>query len=161
MYGAGDGRREPSQNGGDTYTRQAGTERSPAWLSLEKFTKKLHVTNSRYIFTFYRYSETGATMSAILSLKDQALSIVQKTGILRPRDLDQYGIPREILRRLCNRGVLIRIARGMYSLPDAEVTEHHTLVQVCKRFPNGVICRTCHGRSIGGSQGDAGDKRHL
>lgn len=79
-------------------------------------------------------------MSEILTHKDQVIAIVQKVGILRPRDLDQYGIPREILKRLCRRGILLRLERGLYSLPSAEVTEHHTLAQVCKRIPNGVIC---------------------
>jgi predicted transcriptional regulator of viral defense system len=37
-------------------------------------------------------------------------------------------------------GSLVRVARGLYRLPDVDVTEHHTLVQVAKRVPHGVIC---------------------
>lgn len=70
----------------------------------------------------------------------QILDIVKKNGMLRPRDLDRYGIPRVYLSRLCERGLLQRISRGLYVLPDAEQTEHHTLAEACKRSPHGVIC---------------------
>jgi len=64
---------------------------------------------------------------------------MKEVGTLRPRDLDIYGIPREYLRRLCHRGLLERTGRGIYVLPDAHVTEHHSLAEVCKRVPHGVI----------------------
>lgn len=70
----------------------------------------------------------------------QVLETVRKKGMLRPRDLDQYGIPRIYLSRLCERGLLQRIDRGLYVLPDVEATEHHTLAEACKRIPNGVLC---------------------
>ena len=70
----------------------------------------------------------------------QVLKIVRKKGMLRPRDLDQYGIPRVYLSRLCERGLLQRLDRGLYVLPGVEVTEHHTLAEACKRIPNGVLC---------------------
>ena len=30
--------------------------------------------------------------------------------------------------------------RGQYKLPDAKVTENHSLAEACKRVPRGVIC---------------------
>ena len=71
---------------------------------------------------------------------ERIISLTKKAGIIRSRDLDEYGIPREYLRRLCDRGVLERQARGIYTLRGAEITEHHSLVQACKRTPKGVIC---------------------
>ena len=71
---------------------------------------------------------------------ERIISLTKKAGIIRSRDLDEYGIPREYLRRLCDRGVLERQARGIYTLRGAEITEHHSLVQACKRAPKGVIC---------------------
>lgn len=68
------------------------------------------------------------------------LEIVERAGVLRPRDLNAHGIPRETLRRLHARGRLHRIGRGLYVLPEADVTEHHTLAQACKRVPQGVVC---------------------
>jgi predicted transcriptional regulator of viral defense system len=71
---------------------------------------------------------------------DKIISLAREGGIIRPRDLDAYGIPREYLRRLCVKGVLERQVRGIYSLRGAELTEHHSLAQACKRVPKGVVC---------------------
>lgn len=71
---------------------------------------------------------------------DKVLELVRKIGVLRPRDLDPYDIPRTYLSRLCTAGKLQRIARGLYVLPDNGVTEHHSLAEVCKRVPKGVVC---------------------
>jgi predicted transcriptional regulator of viral defense system len=70
----------------------------------------------------------------------QILEIVGEAGVLRPRDLDAHGIPRIYLSRLCERGLLDRVGRGLYVLPDADVSEHHTLAEAGKRVPHGVVC---------------------
>lgn len=75
-----------------------------------------------------------------VSRREKIIRLAEEAGIIRPRDLDEYGIPREYLRRLCDKGVLERQARGIYTLQGAEVTEHHSLVQACKRVPKGVVC---------------------
>jgi len=71
---------------------------------------------------------------------DKVLKLVRKAGVLRPRDLDPYDIPRTYLSRLCAVGKLQRIGRGLYVLPDSGATEHRTLAEVCKRVPKGVVC---------------------
>jgi len=71
---------------------------------------------------------------------DKIISLAKDMGIIRPRDLDEYGIPREYLRRLCGKGMLERQSRGIYTAPGAEMTEYHSLVQACKRVPRGVVC---------------------
>jgi predicted transcriptional regulator of viral defense system len=58
-------------------------------------------------------------------------------GPFRARDA---GISRVALGRLAKAGDLERIGRGVYALPRAKVTEHHTLVQAAVRVPHGVIC---------------------
>lgn len=60
--------------------------------------------------------------------------------VIRPRDLERQGIPRGYLRRLVDRGELERVERGLYAVPDADVTELHTWVEATKRVPHGVIC---------------------
>lgn len=72
--------------------------------------------------------------------QDEVLRLVRRTGILRPRDLDAYGIARTYLQRLERRGLLERAGRGLYRLPSADLTEHHGLAVVCKLVPRGVIC---------------------
>lgn len=74
------------------------------------------------------------------SRTDKIIELARITGVIRPRDLDAYGIPREYLRRLCNKGVLERRSRGIYALTDADLTEHHSMVLVSKRVPKGVVC---------------------
>lgn len=61
-------------------------------------------------------------------------------GPVRARDLDDAGIPRATLKRLCDRGILERVDRGLYRLADAPATELSTLAEVAKRVPHAVIC---------------------
>lgn len=70
---------------------------------------------------------------------EQILALAHQKGMIRARDLDALGIPRAVLRRLVQRGELLRIARGLYMHPDAEVTEHHTLAEVVVRVPGAVV----------------------
>ncbi|WP_177420364.1 type IV toxin-antitoxin system AbiEi family antitoxin domain-containing protein [endosymbiont of Lamellibrachia barhami] len=71
---------------------------------------------------------------------DKVLELVQKEGVLRPRDLDPYGIPRIYLSRLHAAGKVQRISRGLYVLSDTNVSEHRSLAEACKRVPKGVVC---------------------
>ena len=59
----------------------------------------------------------------------EVLELVKRAGILRPRDLDSYGIPREYFRRLYREGFIDKIGRGLYILKDADITEHHSLAE--------------------------------
>lgn len=61
-------------------------------------------------------------------------------GPIRARDLNDAGIPRAYLRRLCARGLLERVDRGLYRLANAPVSELHSLASVAKRVPHGRIC---------------------
>ena len=60
--------------------------------------------------------------------------------MLRPRDLEDSGIPGTYLARLARRGLLARIGRGLYTLPGALAGEHHSLAEAAKRVPRGVVC---------------------
>ncbi len=71
----------------------------------------------------------------------QNLMRVAKTqGLIRTRDLAEHGIPRQYLSIACEQGLLERLDRGLYTIPDAIQSEHRSLVEVCKRVPHGVIC---------------------
>jgi len=61
-------------------------------------------------------------------------------GMVRPRDIEAIGLPREYLIRLHRQGKLSRSGRGIYALPDANVTERHSYAEVAKRVPETVIC---------------------
>ena len=71
---------------------------------------------------------------------ERTMQYVRQHGIVRPRDIEAIGIPREYLLRLHGQGKLNRIGRGIYSLPGAAVTERHTYAEVAKRVPDAVLC---------------------
>ena len=68
------------------------------------------------------------------------MALAKAKGILRPRDLAAQGIPREILRRLCESGELTRTGRGLYVAETESITENHTLAEVARLVPRGVVC---------------------
>ena len=70
----------------------------------------------------------------------KTMRYVRQHGIVRPRDVEAVGIPREYLLRLYRQGKLDRSGRGMYTLPNAPVTEHHSYAEVAKRVPEAVLC---------------------
>lgn len=71
---------------------------------------------------------------------ERTMQYVRQHGIVRPRDIEAIGIPREYLLRLHGQGKLNRTGRGIYTLPDAAVTERHTYAEVAKRVPEAVLC---------------------
>jgi predicted transcriptional regulator of viral defense system len=75
-----------------------------------------------------------------MSKTDVLIKIIRQMGVLRPRDLDAHGIPRQYLRLATDQGLVQRIGRGLYVAPDSEPTEHHSIVGAAKRVPRGVIC---------------------
>ena len=70
---------------------------------------------------------------------DQVLALARSRGVIRPRDLEPLGIPRTVLRRLVDQGALVRAGRGLYMSPDADITPHHSLVEVVARVPRAVV----------------------
>ena len=71
---------------------------------------------------------------------ERTMQYVRRKRIVRPRDLEALGIPREYLLRLHRQGKLSRTGRGIYTLPDAAVTERHSYAEVAKRVPEAVLC---------------------
>ena len=79
-------------------------------------------------------------MPPATSTKTAVLHRLARKGPVRPRDLDDAGIPRAYLKRLRDRGVLEQVDRGLYRLADAPMTELSSLAEVSKRVPHAVIC---------------------
>jgi predicted transcriptional regulator of viral defense system len=75
--------------------------------------------------------------------KEQAvIDLAKKLGTIRIKDLIERGIHPEYARRLVRRGVIVQASRGLYILPNADITENHNLALVAKRIPKGVVCLT-------------------
>ena len=68
------------------------------------------------------------------------LEMARKTGVIRACEIREAGLHPEYLRKLCKSGHLIRTSRGLYSLADGDITEHHSFAEACKRIPHGIIC---------------------
>lgn len=68
------------------------------------------------------------------------MTLAQRVGVLRPRDLAPLGIPRVYLQRLVNGGSLAKTGRGLYMVADAPITENHSLVEAARRTPKAVVC---------------------
>jgi predicted transcriptional regulator of viral defense system len=60
--------------------------------------------------------------------------------MIRPRDLDKAGIPRNYLARLVERGQLYKIQRGLYSAHGVVPSEHMSLLEVSHLVPRAAIC---------------------
>jgi predicted transcriptional regulator of viral defense system len=72
--------------------------------------------------------------------KTNVLLRIARKGSVRARDLDTAGIPRTYLRRLCERGLLEKVARGLYRRVDGPVTELSSAADVAKRAPRAIVC---------------------
>ena len=68
------------------------------------------------------------------------MQYIGEHGIVRPRDIEAIGLPRQYLARLHHQGKLKRPGRGIYTLADAKVTERHSYAEVAKRVPKAAIC---------------------
>jgi predicted transcriptional regulator of viral defense system len=71
---------------------------------------------------------------------DRLLALAEERGILRTKEVEAEGIPRQSLSRLVDRGKLVRIGRGLYQRHDHKVTAHHSLAVAAKRVPHGTVC---------------------
>lgn len=80
----------------------------------------------------------GGTMA--VSKVEVVARMVRRSGVLRPRDLDRAGIPRQYLRQAKEQGLVRQVGRGLYVAEGSPVSEHHTLVEAAKRVPHGVVC---------------------
>lgn len=68
------------------------------------------------------------------------LDLARSRGLIRPLDLINQKIPRVMLTRMVRVGQLNRVGRGLYALPDRQVSEHVTLAEVAARHPTAVVC---------------------
>ena len=71
---------------------------------------------------------------------DRALLLLRQTGLVRLKEFAAAGITASTIVRLERAGEIVRLARGLYQLPDAPVDVNHDLAVVAKAVPSGIIC---------------------
>lgn len=76
----------------------------------------------------------------MLTHTQRVLSLANQKGLLRARDLDAIDAPRVVLTRLTASGLLEKVGRGLYRLPDSHGSEHESLVAVATKVPQAVFC---------------------
>ncbi|MCP5426431.1 MAG: type IV toxin-antitoxin system AbiEi family antitoxin domain-containing protein [Gammaproteobacteria bacterium] len=72
--------------------------------------------------------------------REIAHDLLAVQGILRLAELRNAGVTAATVSRMEKDGEVIRLARGLYQLPNAELDAHHSLAEAAKRYPKGVIC---------------------
>jgi predicted transcriptional regulator of viral defense system len=74
------------------------------------------------------------------SHSQRVLNLITRKGLLRPSDLDQINVPHIVLRRMAAAGQLEKISRGLYRLPNVQISEHESLLTIATKVPRAVFC---------------------
>jgi predicted transcriptional regulator of viral defense system len=82
----------------------------------------------------------GVSAKASTSPGDAVLLLAGQRGVIVPQDLVERDLNSNQLARLARRGLLTRVARGLYASLDAPVSEHHALAEAARFYPKAVGC---------------------
>ncbi len=74
--------------------------------------------------------------------RERVVALLRSRGMARLSELMAQDITAATVSRLEREGAIVRLARGLYQLPDASVDANHTLAEAAKLVPRGVICLT-------------------
>ena len=69
-----------------------------------------------------------------------ARDFLEAHGIVRLAELRSVGVTAATVSRMERDGEVIRLARGLYQLPDAPLEAGHSLAEAAKRLPKGIVC---------------------
>jgi len=75
-----------------------------------------------------------------ISNKEKIISLIKKRGLIKAKDLKSLNVSRNYLYKLTNEGILTRVSKGVYTLPEITYTEKKTFAEVTKKVPKAVIC---------------------
>ena len=66
--------------------------------------------------------------------------LLRRSGTARSCELVASGITRSAVSRMVASGQLLRVARGLYALPEYQSGEHGALLTVARRAPTVLFC---------------------
>jgi predicted transcriptional regulator of viral defense system len=72
--------------------------------------------------------------------RDQALALLRQRGITRLAEFQSAGVTATTVSRMERAGEIVRLARGLYQLPDAALDPQQQLAEAVRLVPKGVIC---------------------
>lgn len=70
----------------------------------------------------------------------QALALLKRRGMTRLAEFQGAGITATTVSRMEQAGDIVRLARGLYQLPDAALDPQQSLAEAARLVPKGVIC---------------------
>ena len=70
----------------------------------------------------------------------QALALLKRQGMIRLTEFGEAGITATTVSRMEQAGEVVRLARGLYQLPDAALDPQQSLAEAARLVPKGVIC---------------------
>ena len=71
---------------------------------------------------------------------ERLIRFADQQAVIRTGDLERLAVPRNYLGRLVRAGKLERVGRGLYSSSDHPPSENRTLLEVCRKVPQAVVC---------------------
>jgi predicted transcriptional regulator of viral defense system len=72
--------------------------------------------------------------------RSQALALLKQKGMTRLVEFSKAGITATTVSRMERAGEIVRLARGLYQLPDAPLDVQQSLAEAARLVPKGVIC---------------------
>ncbi len=66
--------------------------------------------------------------------------LLRRTNTARSRELVSAGFTRSEISRMVAAEELVRLSRGLYALPNFQISEHGALMTAARRAPNLVFC---------------------
>ena len=72
--------------------------------------------------------------------EQSVLRLARRRGLLHARDVAALGVPTVALTGLVRAGLLERIGRGVYAVPNGPMSAQRSLAEVALRAPRGVVC---------------------
>lgn len=72
--------------------------------------------------------------------RSQALALLKRRGMTRLAEFSEAGITATTVSRMEQAGEVVRLARGLYQLPDAALDPQQSLAEAARLVPKGVIC---------------------
>jgi len=72
--------------------------------------------------------------------QDRAAALLKERGMVRLSEFIAEGITAATISRMEQKDLILQLSRGLYQLPDAPLDANHSLAEVAKLIPRGVIC---------------------
>lgn len=76
----------------------------------------------------------------MITKAEKLVQELRKKGVLKTKEILDFGVSKEYLRELTAKGLVERISRGYYSLPNSEYSAMQSIAEVSKQAHKGVIC---------------------